>query len=1092
VAAVIQAADRSGIAKKIPGVDRLRLAPFDEEEDELTSEEYAELAAGLANLRDEFGDEVDFSPVAELIPVRNTAQASRGNVRTNRSRQQRGKQRPKSTSAWQRDLAKLRSAQAAELAARSEPHRSVAEDSAQLWYLLLLEPTRAEGLPNISLRQRKIKKNGQPSKLLQTKITKGELAQLPDSDDRWLLGMLVGNEVRSGYGYNYHGISSYSELRDFSIAPAMFDALLPRLCATARFGWLPNDGVNREDDVTILAWDDGPPWQFQLEVNKTPDARRWRFGGVLRRGDEVADLGAPLLLLAHGLVIFADRIARLDVGPGFSWIAQLRNSGPLEVPVSAEPELIEQLATMPAPPTHLPAELSWQEQQIAPIACLKIVKPKQGWYQDLECHLTFQYGDDRVRPQDDTPGWYDRKSRTLVRRDPQAEAAARKRLQSAGAKRERRYNSQAEFFLTPAKLQKLVMELSIAGWQVEAEGRQIRQPGAFQLSVTSGVDWFDLTADCDFSGVKASLPQLLKAVEQGEQFVQLDDGSQGMLPDEWLKRFAPLAAMGKSEGDALRFVPTQAALLDALLAAQETDHVQVDRQFAKLRERLRSFEGIQPRDEPASFVGELRPYQRAGLGWLHFLDEFGFGGCLADDMGLGKTVQILALLEERRQARKGKRARKSRGAGALAASLVVVPRSLVFNWMEEARRFTPELIVVNYTGLERRAAWDQLSQCDVVVTTYGTLRRDIAKLRELEFDYAILDEAQAIKNAASQAAKACRLLRARRRLAITGTPVENHLGELWSLFEFLNPGMLGRHDKLNQLFASGRTARRVADDPSENGHSQPAVAPREDVALLARALRPFMLRRTKRQVLTELPPKTEQTLYCELEGDQRAKYEELREHYRRTLLARVSDVGVNKSKIHVLEALLRLRQAACHPGLLDKKLVKSPSAKLETLLEQIDEVLAEGHKALVFSQFTSLLAIVREHLDQRGVVYEYLDGRTVKRQAKVERFQSDPHCRLFLISLKAGGQGLNLTAADYVFILDPWWNPAVEAQAVDRAHRIGQDRHVFAYRLIARDTVEEKILELQSHKRDLADAIISADNSLLRNLTAEDLQLLLS
>jgi SNF2 family DNA or RNA helicase len=277
-----------------------------------------------------------------------------------------------------------------------------------------------------------------------------------------------------------------------------------------------------------------------------------------------------------------------------------------------------------------------------------------------------------------------------------------------------------------------------------------------------------------------------------------------------------------------------------------------------------------------------------------------------------------------------------------------------------------------------------------------------------------------------------------------------------------------------------------------NAESGTGNAPAPDLSFLARALRPFMLRRTKQQVLAELPAKTEQTLYCELGADQRVLYDELRDHYRRSLTDRVGKVGLNKSKIHVLEALLRLRQAACHPGLLDKNKADAGSSKLETLLEQLAEVVDGGHKVLVFSQFTSLLAIARKELDQRKIVYEYLDGKTAKRQAKVERFQTDPDCRVFLISLKAGGLGLNLTAADYVFILDPWWNPAVEAQAVDRAHRIGQDRHVIAYRLIARDTVEEKILNLQQHKRGLAEAIVSADNNLLRNLTADDLQLLLS
>jgi SNF2 family DNA or RNA helicase len=267
---------------------------------------------------------------------------------------------------------------------------------------------------------------------------------------------------------------------------------------------------------------------------------------------------------------------------------------------------------------------------------------------------------------------------------------------------------------------------------------------------------------------------------------------------------------------------------------------------------------------------------------------------------------------------------------------------------------------------------------------------------------------------------------------------------------------------------------------------------REARGVLSRALRPFILRRTKEQVAPELPAKLEQTIYVELEPRERKRYDELRDHYRTNLLERIAREGINKAKIQVLEALLRLRQAACHPGLIDKSRDKEPSAKLDALLEQIEQVVDEDHKVLVFSQFTSLLAIVREKLDATNTVYEYLDGRTKDRQAKVERFQNDEGCKLFLISLKAGGLGLNLTAADYVFLLDPWWNPAVEAQAIDRAHRIGQARPVFAYRLIARDTVEEKVLELQARKRALADAIITADNSLIRDLGRDELELLLS
>ncbi len=380
--------------------------------------------------------------------------------------------------------------------------------------------------------------------------------------------------------------------------------------------------------------------------------------------------------------------------------------------------------------------------------------------------------------------------------------------------------------------------------------------------------------------------------------------------------------------------------------------------------------------------------------------------------------------------------------------------------------------MLEHTGLTRDV--ELIAKHDLVLSTYGTLLRDAPQLAEIEFDYVVLDEAQAIKNASTASAKAVRLLRGAHRLALSGTPVENHLGELWSLFEFLNPGMLGEAKVL-------KLAGGLARNPSEDARR-----------LLAQALRPFILRRTKQQVARELPAKTEQTIFCELEATERKQYDELRKHYRESLLQRVKEQGLGRSKMHLLEALLRLRQAACHPGLLDQKRVGDPSAKLDLLMEQLDDLREEGHQALVFSQFTSLLAIVRSRLDSAGVKYEYLDGATRNRQERVDAFQNDKECSVFLISLKAGGLGLNLTAAEYVFLLDPWWNPAVEAQAVDRAHRIGQTRPVFAYRLIARDTVEERVLELQKTKRDLADAILGEDNSLIRDLKREDLELLLS
>jgi len=524
--------------------------------------------------------------------------------------------------------------------------------------------------------------------------------------------------------------------------------------------------------------------------------------------------------------------------------------------------------------------------------------------------------------------------------------------------------------------------------------------------------------------------------------------------------------VGQAEGEAIRFSRAQASLLDALLAAEP--EATFDEGFARMREELRTFTSVEPVDAPKGFRGTLRDYQREGLGWLCFLQRFGFGGCLADDMGLGKTIQALAVLEARRTRR------NESGQSKKNPSLAVVPRSLIFNWEQEAARFVPRLRVLDHSGVGRDSVLDGFGDYDLVLTTYGTLRSDILKLKEIEFDYVILDEAQAIKNAATSTAKATRLLKARHRLAMSGTPIENHLGELWSLFEFLNPGMLGTAS----AFKLGSGAARDGDE--------------ESVRMLSRAVRPFVLRRTKSQVAKDLPEKLEETIYCELLPAHRKQYDQLRDHYRQALLAKVDGEGLAKSKIMVLEALLRLRQAACHPGLLDRSKTAGLSAKLDVLLCQVQDVLDEDHKILVFSQFTSLLAIVRKHLDRAGVTYAYLDGQTRKRQGVVERFQNDPSCKVFLISLKAGGLGLNLTAADYVVLLDPWWNPAVEAQAIDRTHRIGQTRRVFAYRIVARDTVEERILELQQKKKKLADSIITADNSLIRTLTREDLELLLA
>jgi SNF2 family DNA or RNA helicase len=718
--------------------------------------------------------------------------------------------------------------------------------------------------------------------------------------------------------------------------------------------------------------------------------------------------------------------------------------------------LADLLSLAVVPPLYVDEPLQFEQRVVQPRLGMKITQNKNAWGEEsFEGRLVLDYGRGWMEDTGAARGIWLPEERVYVLRDQAAETAARQMVEAQGLKP---LDSRSGAWRMPSRaMPRVVRELLHAGWHVEAEGKAFRPAGATRVDVSSGIDWFELRGEVDYGGATASLPQLLAALRRGETMVRLGDGTFGLLPEEWLARFAPLAGLGSAEDDHLRFRRNQAGLLDALLIAQP--EVRVDEVFARVREKLRSFQGITPVAQPPGFVGQLRDYQCEGLGWMQFLREFGFGGCLADDMGVGKTAQVLATVE----------ARRTEGCGP---SLVVAPKSLMFNWRAESAKFTPDLRVLEHTGFDRDAGL--IRDHDLILTTYGTLIRDAAQLAEIEFDYVVLDEAQAVKNANTATAKAVRLLRGAHRLALSGTPVENHLGELWSLFEFLNPGMLGEAKVL-------KMAGGLARNPSE-----------ESRRLLSQALRPFILRRTKQQVARELPEKTEQTIFCELDAAQRKQYDELRSHYRETLLRRIQMGGLGKAKMHVLEALLRLRQAACHPGLLDRKRAEEPSAKLDVLLDQLDELREEGHKALVFSQFTSMLSIVRGRLDEAGVRYEYLDGSTRDRQARVDSFQNDPAIPLFLISLKAGGLGLNLTAAEYVFLLDPWWNPAVEAQAVDRTHRIGQTRPVFAYRLIARDTVEEKVLELQKTKRDLADAILGEDNSLIRDLKKEDLELLLS
>jgi superfamily II DNA or RNA helicase len=929
-----------------------------------------------------------------------------------------------------------------------------------VWYLLNEAATRSSGQLVIEFHRIAATRRATESPLKPLPLGRADLSALTDAADRDILTILMGADP------DYDDPSAASRDGDpqrharLGVPGPLLSAIVPRLSATGRFG-RPDSSDARALRFKALTAEGGESWHIRLTVQPDSEEEAWIVDGGFARGEAWLPLTEPLIVLRSGLLIRSGDVDFVETGAGHAWADLIRRNGPLRVPFRDRDEFLRQFWASSLPEDlEVPDDLKLSTAGAPPAPRLVITKaPPERERDTLDAALWFDYDGGSVAEGQAARAVVNVGEGRITTRDAAAEEAAKALLLELGFREGPPPRSpDATLEIAPRHLGRVVRVLIGRGWQVEAEGHRYRAPGIRRMSISSGIDWFDLTGAVDFGGQEASLPALLAAARKGQDFVLLDDGSRGLLPEDWLERLSPLAELGVPEGEALRFHRSQATLLDALLASQP--EVDKDADFRKLLERLNAHATIAPVDQPEGFVGRLREYQRLGLGWLQFLGEFAFGGCLADDMGLGKTIQVLALLEARRTA-----------SNPTVPSLVVVPRSLVHNWIEEAARFTPQLRVLDYTGQARADHRPDFGAYDLVVTTYGTVRRDVVELRTFRFDYVILDEAQAIKNAASQASRACRLLTSNHRLAMSGTPVENHLGELGALFEFLNPGMLGR--------AAAQRARVAGASDADS------------VAVLARALKPFILRRTKEQVLSELPTKTEQTLYCELEPKQRKMYDQMKAHYRQSLTATIGKLGLARAKVYVLEALLRLRQVACHPGLVDKSLVDESSAKIDTLFESLREVLDEGHKALVFSQFTSLLSIVRPRLEAEGIKYEYLDGKTVKRAEKVKRFQEDPECPVFLISLKAGGQGLNLTAADYVFILDPWWNPAVEAQAVDRAHRIGQTRPVFAYRLIARDTVEEQIVELQRNKRHLADAIIAADSSLLKSLTAEDLQRLL-
>jgi superfamily II DNA or RNA helicase len=585
--------------------------------------------------------------------------------------------------------------------------------------------------------------------------------------------------------------------------------------------------------------------------------------------------------------------------------------------------------------------------------------------------------------------------------------------------------------------------------------------------VSSGVDWLSLRLTFESEGVPVTQDELARCLSEGRRYVRLADGSFARLDAEKVRdvllRQAEILATGGGQGGKLPL--SQAGRIQELL--EQVGKANVADGAKELFQKLRDIDEIKGAKKPRNLKASLRPYQEQGFHWLWFLHDIGSGGVLADDMGLGKTVQALALL----LAVKAEDAKSERKKPFKA--LIVAPTSVVSNWMREIEKFAPSLKHMVWHGAERKERSDELEDADIVITSYALLRRDEELLAKLDLRYVILDEAQNIKNPLSATARAAKRLKADRRLALTGTPIENRLSEIWSIFDFVSPGLLGPLDKF------------------EEKYSRPIDAGDQNAARRLRAtIHPFILRRTKSEVAKDLPDKIETDNLCELTGEQASLYAAVLKEVRAQVMGEVERQGMGRAHIQILAGLTRLRQAACDPRLLGlpREFGDEDSGKLVALRELIETCVSGGHRVLVFSQFVTMLTIIKRAMDEDGVAYEYLDGSTKDRQQKVDNFQSENGPPVFLISLKAGGSGLNLTAADTVIHFDPWWNPAVEDQATDRAHRIGQTKVVNTYRLIAKGTIEEKILELGGKKRELVGAVLSEDVGGAKKLTKTDLE----
>jgi SNF2 family DNA or RNA helicase len=843
----------------------------------------------------------------------------------------------------------------------------------------------------------------------------------------------------------------------------LLEKLWPSLLKEKHIFILKTGRFNNFQPTTIAISDAKPEFNFKVEQNGELIS--------LKMIMKLNDKEAPVQLLG-GVLLEHEGTLYLPPNTESLSLIDLFKNGPLTFPASVKREIISKYVT------------PWLEKypvSIHPSMKVELTKPEpqprvllsELNESNLMIRPQFSYDDAVLDYSEERTYVLEKAGRTdIIQRQKDAEKKLYEWLRTLHPSFANQRNNQ--YYYLPfadvmkrgwfiAMLRKVQEEgYGVYGWEDLKKFRYTTNEPRFSINATSQPDSFDLKVTIQWGEQVVSLKEIRHAILKNQDTIMLEDGTLGHIPEEWISQYSLLLRTGTEENGTLRVSKMHYTLLEDILDKIEDKTVQQDIEARK--KKLLEFDKLGKVPLSKEINASLRPYQLSGLNWLQALDELGYGGCLADDMGLGKTLQTISFLQYLKEKYPG------------STQLVVCPTSLIFNWENELQKFCPTLKFYTHYGLQREFNVTHFEEYDVVLTTYGVVRNDLEELNAFLWQYIILDESQAIKNPDARVTKAVQQLRAVNRVILSGTPVQNNTSDLFAQFNFLNPGLLGNREFFNREFAT----------PIDKFGSK------EKTQHLKKLIHPFTLRRTKEQVAKDLPDKTVTVLWCTMDAEQRRLYNQYRDGYRKKLLKKIDEEGLTRSGLDVLEGLLRLRQICDHPAMVDKVTEeKLGSVKVEELIREVQEN-AGNHKLLIFSQFTEMLKLIKAEFDEAGVSHCYLDGSTPlnKRKEEVERFQADESIKAFLISLKAGGVGLNLTVADYVYIVDPWWNPAAEQQAIDRAHRIGQKRKVFAYKMICKDTVEERILQLQERKKMLADDLIQEDAGFVKSLSRDDVEFL--